>query len=295
MAHCFVCNSEISCTLNGYLAHLKSEHARSSHYGTYNCSQGQCCRTFTNKYTFVKHLRKCHSDDFTSSQTAVRQSSQGVSSNCLMESDGDCDENDISEQLSVDINVNAKQKIAVQELGARFIAEAKSCLSTLSTIRQMMGACKQLIDCIVNQVVEVLDSCNVDCPQVHSLLSECRNPFANLETDYAQNAYMESLGTFIEPETYVVGNRQTFVTDKVAKFNKPVMQAVAGQYVSISKTIMALNDKTDIIKQALALSCLYGSLWKQHPLKNEPVLVLRLYGDDFEPGNPLGRESQYTK
>jgi hypothetical protein len=104
--------------------------------------------------------------------------------------------------------------------------------------------CQQLVEGIIDQVVEVLGICNVDCPEVHSLLEECRNPFENLETEYAQTAFMESLGVFIEPETYVVGNRQTFVTDTVTKFSKPVMEAETGQYVSISKTIMALNTKT---------------------------------------------------
>jgi len=76
------------------------------------------------------------------------------------------------------------------------------------------------------------------------------------------------------------------------------------EYVSIEKTILALHAHGDVVKHAVAFkpetsACSYknffdGSHWSQHSLHDESVLALRLYGDDFEPANPLGsRKTAY--
>lgn len=127
MIICFVCHSGVYGTLTEYLVHLKSQHARFSHYDTYSCRQGQCCRTFTNKYTFMKHLRKSHSEDFTNCQqtnahAAFNLYCQDVSSNCLMENDSDPDDGGTSEQSFVNVEGTAKRKFDVRVFGAHFIA-----------------------------------------------------------------------------------------------------------------------------------------------------------------------------
>ena len=61
---------------------------------------------------------------------------------------------------------------------------------------------------------------------------------------------MESIGAFIRPETYLIGNREKFVSQKGATFKKPVMETVTGQYVPIWKTVSALNSRTYLIEQA---------------------------------------------
>jgi hypothetical protein len=60
---------------------------------------------------------------------------------------------------------------------------------------------------------------------------------------------------------------------------------------------MALNAHTDLIEtcatirhetHGLLKSFFDGSHWRNHSLFNENVIILRLYGDDFESANTLG-------
>lgn len=55
-------------SLNQYFNYLKLKHEHSNRFDTYSCSQGQCCRTFSSKYTFIGHSRVYHSDDFVDRQ-----------------------------------------------------------------------------------------------------------------------------------------------------------------------------------------------------------------------------------
>jgi len=50
----------------------------SERYSRYSCSQGQCCRTFTDKYTFGRHIEKCHKDDIVDSPIPTTSSASVV-------------------------------------------------------------------------------------------------------------------------------------------------------------------------------------------------------------------------
>jgi len=78
---------------------------------------------------------------------------------------------------------------------------------------------------------------------------------------------------------------------------KPVVRNVTGQYIPVHKMLCALHANTDIVTEAAKIPVSNGDslqtfsdgkYWNSHPLRNENVIVLRLYGDDFEPANPLG-------
>jgi hypothetical protein len=134
-----------------------------------------------------------------------------------------------------------------------------------------------------------------------------RNPFSGIETDYNHTAYLERSGLFVRPEKYNIGSRQNYISDSAVAFSKPVMEPVHGQFVSITDTIIALHARTSLVKDAVSnlhkaavdkagvYSCfLDGSTWKEHPLRNSDVILIRLYGDDFEPAYPLAsRKSVY--
>lgn len=307
MIECFICHREVSQTLSEYFMHLKLQHGRYSQYDTYCCSQGQCCRTFSNKYTFTQHLRKHHQDEFSDQRQNVSAAADAAynvdNSSCDMETESNtdlCGRNDC-EGVVPEHNSTNKD---IKQLAAAFIAEVKGCISTISVVNRVVTACQQLFESVVDDIAVSLDKAGVTCAEVCSKLDIYRNPFASLETEYAQTAYMESVGAFVRPDTYIVGSRQTYQMDNTANFKKPVMESVTAQYVPITKMIMALNDKTNLIRRALQdvtendgnfRSYFDGSVWNDLALTNQPILVLRLYGDDFEPCNPLGSRKTVYK
>ena len=306
MLECFKCHQQVANTLKDYFQHLKFKHGCHSHFEKYCCSQGHCCRTFSNKYTFTDHLRKQHKNDFIEHQKSNSSAFTPLDEDmCTASCSADIASDISNADGSESVVASERDSVDVTQLAAGFIAETKSCISTLSTVHRVMRACQQMVECVVDDVHDAIDRAGVTCPEIDSKLHYYRNPFAGLETEYAQMAYMKSTGTFVKPETYVVGNRQAFITDKVSKVKKPVMETVTAQYVPISDMITALSSRTDIVRQALTNRCqgedgsyrsyFDGSVWNEHALKGDNVLVLRLYGDDFEPCNPLGSRKTVYK
>lgn len=73
MLKCFICHSEVADSVKQLLHHLKTKHALYEEFAKYSCSQGNCCRTFSNRYTFISHIRRQHAEsitDHTANETA---------------------------------------------------------------------------------------------------------------------------------------------------------------------------------------------------------------------------------
>jgi hypothetical protein len=166
---------------------------------------------------------------------------------------------------------------------------------------------KVIMEDLVKECQKIKTTCNNAevCTGLVKKLDRYKDPFKGLNTDYTQALYLKRLGVYVEPETYVLGSRQTYVTDAATGFQKPVKETVTEQYVSVAKTITAVHNNTHLISSALKNSCGHsedgryetyfdGKHWKSRPLNHGNVVVIRLYGDDFEPGNPLGsRKGNY--
>ena len=302
---CFLCTLPVAHSVKQLLEHFKTVHGISEPYGRFCCKQGQCSRTFSNKYTFIGHLRREHHNDISDAHEANVAYDNAVR-DCTNESHATAD---ILDPADCSEPSAGTDELDVKHLAAMFICEAKSHISTLSSVHSVVQSCKHLFEAIVDSLNDMVTAIEVDNvaeykQKICDRLSVYRNPFDGLETEYSQTAYIESLGAFVRPETYVIGQTQTFVNDRATGMRKPIMQSVTGQYVSISRTLQSLSTNTNLIEEAVAArtasedACLRsyfdGAQWKEHPLNNEDVIVLRLYGDDFEPANPLGsRKSVY--
>jgi hypothetical protein len=304
MLICFVCGSSIDGSIKNLFHHLKNMHGVHERNAKYSCRQGQCCRSFSEKYAFSRHISSCHMEDVCDhvlpSPTAPVQDS--------------CSTQDSGATMPATV-ANAVDDLDITELAALFICEAKSRVTSLSSIHAIVKSCKsmfeKIIDDLKNEVDAVSQEANIDSKHFTRLLNKMhsyRNPFSGIETEYAHIKYLKCAGLYIKPEKYTIGSRQSFVADSTLGFMKPVLEPVYGQYISVGETIKALHSRTSLVQDAIAnLHCtrgddeadvyqsfLDGSQWKEHPLRNSDVILVRLYGDDFEPANPLGsRKSVY--
>jgi len=102
---------------------------------------------------------------------------------------------------------------------------------------------------------------------------------------------LEGKGFYIAPTSYVIGISHESVLDRQTGYMKTNVNEAQGQYISITQMIKALHANTDLIDQVLhanmnpasgeyLLSFFDGLFWKNHAMKNEKVIHLRLYGDD---------------
>lgn len=308
MLICYVCKVNVSNNLKGLFEHLKKKHGISGRHARYNCCQDNCCRTFGEKYVFTKHVARCHMDD-------MLEFLGHVDSGLNMEVDNPNEQNDLSfgdvDQVLDDSVENSCNDIDVTELASYFICEAKGQIATLSSVHTVINACQNMFEILMDDIKYALDvsisnkSTTEDFKKVFKKLELYRNPFKGLETEYSQTKYFERIGIYIKPESYTIDNRQTFTTDKTTGFKKPVLEQITGQYISIHDTIHALHARTDLITLATKStsntccqryeSFFDGLHWAQHPLRNDDTIVIRLYGDDFEPANPLGSRKTVYK
>jgi len=308
MLVCFVCGRDVSTSIKILFEHFKAVHHMYANYTRYSCKQGQCCRTFSNKYTFIGHIRREHKNDIydTTSSESCAASNVWQGEECLnLHSEGE----DVTDGELQSSQTVRRTYIDIKHLAAMFISEAKSRVATLSNVQSVVIACQQMFEAVIDDIQEALNEVEkrteCDLQLVYDKLALYRNPFNGLQTEYSQNAYLEDAGVLVKPLTYVIGQSQVFVKDKDTGQKKPIMESFNGQFVSIRETILALHNHSDVIKDCAAYtpgssdgyyqSYFDGILWKNHPLRDGNVLVLRLYGDDFEPANALGSRKTVYK
>jgi hypothetical protein len=304
MLTCFICNIPCAGSLKDLYAHYKSEHQLVERYTQYTCAQGQCNRKFTDKYTFGRHIESQHCDCLNLNSAVADKL---VTSNDIQNDDN------ASGTMDMDINDSYIQSpdrcdFDLKNLAAKYIAEAKSMTSSLSSAHLMVQSCSNMIECMMTDVLNEVQSLRKVCRseaehlQVSNLLTKIHSyirPFDGLESEYMQKKYMEKRGLYVEPQKYVIGSTCGTVLDKKTGVVGPVMTECTGQFISVRSMIETLNSKTDLIKLALMNNTssdgtlknyFDGDSWRKHPAcsDSQPVVVLKLYGDDFEPGNPLG-------
>lgn len=306
MLVCFVCNANVGCHLKNLFLHLKNLHGIKNRNAKYTCRQGMCCRSFSEKYVFSKHIMNNHKQDI----------EDETSSTSIYNTAVDVDENASGMLVATnEVVIEPHTELDIMELAASFISEAKSRVTSLSNVHAIVLSCKNMfahiMDDLINEVKLQTQTSNAKSEHFDILLAKMnkyKNPFLGVETEYSHCAYLERAGLFIKPDKYIVGSRQSFKKDEITGITKPVMEPVDAQFVSIGNTIKALNARTNLVREAAAAarlatvdegntlysSFLDGSVWKAHPLRGGDVIIIRLYGDDFEPANPLGsRKSLY--
>ena len=296
MLCCFMCEALLQ-SKKELFNHFKSQHGLSERKYRYKCGQPQCCRTFSDKYSFSKHLDECHSTDIVTDS----QSNASLALDCF----DDTSVNDDCTVNNEEINNSSLPIIDVTDLAFNSILEAKNRLTTFSNVAFMIKTCSSIVETLVTDLEKEFKAIEShlnesDVLRLREKLTTYKNPFAGLETDDQHKAFMKKKGLYVEPENVCIGKRNDFVIDKQTGFVKTVEKDVTVQHVSVKQTISVLHKNTDLVKMAIKypelnnlqpqeLTSFFDGLhWLNHPARNQHTLVLRLYGDDVEPANPLG-------
>jgi hypothetical protein len=304
MLVCFICKQDISCCIKILFRHFKTDHNLSERNSRYACCQDQCCRTFCSKYGFKRHVETFHAKDLNGSvTTVVQQPGQDTLTVARSCSSGEfAVDSQVTDGLELqDGPIHSSE--AISELACRFLFQAKRQVTTLENVNKMVDACSEIVQTVVSDLqydFEALRSSPSEAAweSLHRKFLGYADPFQGLKNQFQQTKFAKNLGVYVQPEEYLISRCQSFVTDRQTGFVKPYLQKVTGQHVSIKSMILALNLHTDLVQKAVSLplrendgmlkSFFCGSHWSSHPLCKTNVLVLRLYGDDFEPANPLG-------
>lgn len=307
MLICFICKQEVHAKkVKDLFDHLRNDHSVYEKYNRYACMQGQCCRSFANRYTYAKHIEMCHHDDLNDNIYGSENEANACTNYTSL-----CAENNIHVRDLQNLKVTMKSAeidFDLTKLAMHFVSKAKSKVTSLNNVRHLVISCQALIGEIIEDLQNELRKIpNLNKEQIiekiSAKLDTYKNPFNGIETDYGQINYLKKSNAFVKPKPYVIGSKPQNAVDKFKRFSKPKRLKITGQYVSISGTIKALNKHTDLITRAVKntrnahniLSTFFdGSFYANHPLNKHDTIFIRLYGDDFEPANPLGsRKTNY--
>ena len=296
MIVCYCCRTLFG-SVKQLFNHLKIQHGLAGRYGLYRCGQSQCGRSFHDRYTFSRHIMNNHADDIDASHA-----------NCEPISDyANTANNDIDDFMDIDlqdeqIDYESEDVDNIEQLAAEFISKFKRASTSLNLIDDVISSCSLFVDSVISslhrQVTSILKKVkceNINFKELTEIFEQHKQPFKTLDSQYKQNKYWINHGCLIQPVEYSIGSRACYKTDK-SGIVVPDAENVTGQYVPLQMMLQAylsdnhkahlatnyMTDRTDVIQTFFD-----GNRWK-HQAVGENVLVLRFYGDDFEPGNPLG-------
>lgn len=315
MLICHSCSFECK-SLKDLFRHLKQKHGLHGRYGGFECGQHKCNRKYHDKYALTRHLKSDHPGDIESDcadsskhlNTALDCAASATST--LGEMDYECSgHNDDTDAASGDLHDGSDCLDDLEQMAAEFICRCKSTSVSLTAVNDMVSSCSLFVESVVDslqkQVTSVLKqsvATNFNINMLDDVFSKYRQPFKSVDTAYKQNKYWKERGCLIEPKEYTIGYHQSFKVDKNTGMSVPETVQVTGQYIPLREMLQAyLKDNN---KAVIATShpsknedclCNYldGQKWQDYQDKDN-VVLLRFYGDDFEPANPLGsRKSLY--
>lgn len=315
MLTCFVCKLSLFSDVKQLFKHFKNAHWIIDQNAKYICCEGSCSRMFNDKYRFGTHLVSFHSDCISASESVA---SDSLHSNAAITAQLEKVESEEELQSRKRDDCHKPQpkmrKLEVKTVAARYIAECKSRTATLQQATLMAKSCNSLVDFIVSDIADDVEqlthSATVAQHAVIEKLLEKLNsysrPFEGLENEYSFKKYLEQSGYYVAPSQYVIGRYTSSQLQSETGYVSASSAESTGQFISVESMIRALHSKTDLISKLISCSTrpvnghdlstfCDGLFWRRHALVNENVILIRLYGDDFEPGNPLGSRKTLYK
>lgn len=310
MPSCFICKESIP-LISTLCKHFQIKHATHDFY-EYICVELDCNRSFHLLNSFKKHL---------STHTIVSLSMRTDKSNIsgvdvdehLPTTSSECDGNSlctIVEKPSIS-NTDGLNDFRLTDTHiGKFLA---SLYSNAQIPRNVIQLVIEGMTDIINGIKSSLLNNNCIIPpnisnHINSVFANIDNTFCNLNTEYKRIKYYTEKGSYIPPQEYVVGEK---LKDKI---NHNIFSIIptdcTAQFISTRHVLKKffemkniLSDTLDYINEikscdTILMNFIQGSLWqnkiKDHD-KNQIVLPIFLFFDDYEVGNPLGSHSSIHK
>lgn len=136
--------------------------------------------------------------------------------------------------------------------------------------------------------------------KIEQIFNLFENPFESLDSEFKRFQYFKEQGTFVEPESYIIG--QQTIGKKLNSNYVIVPTNVTGQYVSVKLVIQKLFALPNFLKEILNYmqnlsiesnvisniiqATSYKKLQEKYPRRI--IVPLIFYYDEFEVNDPLG-------
>lgn len=312
MFSCFICKKSLH-SIPMFCKHFKVKHA-TYNFLEYICVERGCNRSFHLLNSFKKHLTTHETDVFL---PTVETNSNVVTSNHNYSSINSSASNvnlfpTIENSSKSDPDVVFEHfndfRLTNNHIG-KFLASLYSNVQiSRNVIQVIVESIIDIIEGIKNYLMNsTLDSHNV-FGYIKSVFEDINTTFTNLNTEYKRIKYYTEKGSYIPPDEYVVGerlndnrNKNTFSIIPInctAQFipTRHVLNIFFEMNDVRSDTLNYINEVKDC--DSILTNFIQGSIWENKSKnydKNQIILPIFLFFDDYEIGNPLGSHSSIHK
>lgn len=309
-----------------YCRHLPLSHGSIT---VFKCGEQSCSNSYTSLRALRRHINiehveniesQNHEDELNVQSTveqAVEQNYENDYDNFSHDSIFDTSEydqpslNDNVENLSTELSSNY---VNTDEF-IKFAAKLHSYVDVPRTrvqniINDTAVLVKSMMQGIKCDVKKALDS-NCDKEEVlkkiEQILDIQSSKFSTISNEWHCFKHFKQLGTYIAPQSYLLGERVEFVKENAVQVTKAV--PVTGQFIPIRLVFQKffeipglLNETLEYIEsltsnKLIISNSIQGSLWKTmtEECQNKIVMPLFLCFDDYENNNPLGSHNGISK
>ncbi|XP_029677083.1 uncharacterized protein LOC115243919 [Formica exsecta] len=308
MYYCPFCVETVA-TLKLLKIHCKLKHYTKS-VSTFTCRQGPCFRTFSDIYSFFKHLSRKHIEK---SYAEIKYEKSDMSKDmlqCSVESPSSAASIAILENENSEIRVENNDRDfsyfsvdqfadSVAKTSASFVANLYANPSlTPSFAQENIRSVEQLFKCVNHLRAKYqATSLHVD-PDLVAMFEIVENAFKDYSSEYRTMQNFKNINCLIEPEEVPINmtfnpkminhSRQMHATHRkfciisLKKIFKNILE-LPGVYRLFLSHIQKSKESNSVTNY------LQGELWRSSERKyDNVVLSLILYFDDLEINNPLG-------
>lgn len=305
-------------TIKNLKAHCKLKHYTKL-YSSFKCCQKSCPRTFSDIYTFFKHLFRSHMEKnsiIIDTLNTNMEINRNIEKNKNIQIKKNIEKSmhysflQLSEIPSTSCAIN-NCDITVEEF-SKVIAKALFVASlyfrpSLPRVfcQEIINSVKTFLDCV--KIVE--DKCKSIELSSHSNLNSMfhilYNAFTDFSLEYKTMLYFKTLNYLIEPQETSIGavidskrkktGMQVLITNK--KICIIPLEKILQKFLELPEVYNKITSNIKKIKQnKKRTSVLQSEVW--HSIEqqyNNDVLSLILYFDEFEINNPLGSHRSIHK
>jgi len=312
MPCCFKCNKQLA-TVRDLCHHLRQGHLLYEPVKL-SCAEEGCCRTFSRFNSFYCHLTVCHVN-------SPSDCNLPLASEALIEAEPPASLMALGsvEPLSTTSSHASFDVSGIKLHATNFLLGLTASSSmTLSQVEFVKNSVTELFSATIDKVKESVTSivnqvesrCNVPCPEANIFVNELSalgNPFADVNSMYKLEKYVERLQSYVPPVEHIHGQRwegadlQQQQKLKNDTFSYGSLEATLKHvlYWRRSWEEMCDFENDDGIELSSYFSGsnfkkIYGMIKDNIKVEFYPI-VLQLYYDDFETVNPIGTKTGLHK
>lgn len=308
---CSLCNDSFY-KVNSLIMHLKIIH-KFENNSVFGCRVQSCRRSFPSANSFRKHL-KAHenktlinlTDTFNSDNSSVIGAEQSQTSLTDVVNNV---ENAAEDQNPSEIFEKFQRKLLEKStiFICRLYLNTSFCRKDIQVIIDFItDLLFQPMDMLKYNILESIFKASSDqIFNVNRHFDEFHNIFENFSSEFKRFKYLETLGCFVKPETYVVGQNLERRTNSI-----PFPKKYTAEYIPMNRVLTKFFQLPGVYNHTLKYldrlsyesdnisNIVQTNYWKTKILNHKThnlLLPIFIYYDDFESGNPLGSHAGIHK